>query len=209
MAGNLVKVTKNKNSKDSKDGKEIEDVKESVMKRIRTVDKLSNIIENTLDEADVLGNPLTLAPGSVGYEDTIELYIKLIRANKDLVESFRKLKLTEFELRDREQKIVLRNAFIKTIEGKSLEEIKSLVREGKFGPTNMVAGTLFGSAVVDGDSNAARAIMQGLTDWGSEDEFTDSAPILTVNLNLSEKEKDKMRSAGQAIPETIDIIPEE
>ncbi len=206
MAGDLAKFTKSKTY--SKDVKEIESVKESVVKRIETVDKLSHIIENTLDEAELLGSPLTLAPGAQGYEDTIELYIKLIKANKDLVESFRKLKLTEFDLRDREQKIALRNSFARAIDGKSLEEIKSLVRAGKFTPTNVVAGTLFGSAVVDGDSNAARAIMHGVSDWGSEEEFTDAAPQLTVNLNLSDKEKSKMRDAGQDIPEVIDITPE-
>lgn len=206
MAGDLAKFTKNKKTNDSK---EVEEIKNSVIKRMDTIDKMAAIIENTLSESETLGSPLTLAPGSQGYEDTIELFIKLTKAQKDLVESFRKLKLTEFDLRDREQKIALRDAFAKALEGKSLEEIKSLVRSGSFTPANVVAGTLFGSAVVDGDTNAARSIMHGITDWGSEDEFTDAAPQLTVNLNLSDKEKDKMRSAGKAIPETIDISPEE
>lgn len=206
MAGDLTKFTKNKRY--TKDAKEIEDVKKSVVKRIQTVDKLSNIIENTLEEAELLGSPLTLAPGANGYEETIELYIKLIKANKDLVESFRKLKLTEFDIRDREQKVALRNAFAKAIEGKSLEEIKTLVRSGSFTPVNVVAGTLFGSAVVDGDSNAARTIMHGISDWGSEDEFTDAAPQLTVNLNLNDDAKKRLKEAGQDIPEVIDITPE-
>lgn len=207
MSNDLAKFTKNKSL--SKDAKEINDVKNSVIKRIETVDKLSHIIENTLDEAELLGSPLTLAPGAQGYEDTIELYIKLIKANKDLVESFRKLKLTEFDLRDREQKVALRNAFANAIEGKSLEEIKALVRAGNFTPVNVVAGTLFGSAVVDGDSNSARAIMGGMSDWGNEEEFSDAAPQLTVNLNLSDKEKESMKAEGREIPETIDITPTE
>lgn len=207
MAKDLAKFTKNQ--KISKDSKELEDVKKSVVKRIDTVDKLSKIIENTLDEAELLGSPLTLSPGSQGYEDTIELYIKLIKANKDLVESFRKLKLTEFELRDREQKIELRDAFVKAIEGKSLEEIKILVRAGQFTPTNVVAGTLFGSAVVDGDSNAARTIMQGITDWGSDEEFTDAPPQLTVTLNLNDKVKENMKKIGANVPDVIDVIPED
>ena len=208
MAKDLVKFTRDSGAL-TDDSKELEEVKKSVVKRIETVDKLSKIIENTLDEALLLGNPLTLAPGSLGYEDTMELYIKLIKANKELVDSFRKLKLTEFNLRDREQKIALRDAFANALEGKSLEEIKALVRAGKFTPVNVVAGSLFGSAIVDGDSNAARTIMQGMTDWGSEEEFTDSPPTLTVHLNLSEEKKAEMRAAGRAIPETIDVIPEE
>lgn len=205
MGKDLTRITKD--SALSQDAKEIKDVKESVIKRIATVDKFSKIIENTLDEADLLGSPLTLAPGAQGYEDTIELYIKLIKANKDLVESFRKLKLTEFDLRDKEQKIALRDAFIQAVEGKSMEEIKALVRSGNFGPTNVVAGTLFGDAVVSGDTNAARVIMSGLTDWGESEEFTDAAPQLHVNLNLSAEAKQKMIDAGQAVPETIDITP--
>lgn len=191
----------------SSDAKEIRDVKNSVVKRLETVDKFSKIIEDTLEAAELLGSPLTLAPGSQGYEDTIELYIKLIKANKELVESFRKLKLTEFELKDKEQKVLLREAFIKAVEGKSMEEIKALVRAGNFGPTNFIAGTLFSNAVVGNDTNAAKTIMAGLTDWGNEEEFTDSAPILTVNLNLSDKEKQKMIDAGEKVPETIDITP--
>jgi len=205
MAKDLVKFTRNKSL--SKDSREISEVKDSVVKRIQTVDKLSKMIENTLDEAELLGSPLTLAPGAQGYEDTIELYIKLIKANKDLVESFRKLKLTEFDLRDREQKVSLRNAFIKAVDGKSLEEIKTLVRTGKFTPTNVIAGTLFGSAVVDNDTNAARAVMAGLTDWQSEEAFTDAPPQLTVTLNLSDDERDRMKKAGETIPEVIDITP--
>ena len=207
MAKDLVKFTRNKSL--SKDSREIGEVKDSVVKRIQTVDKLSKMIENTLDEAELLGSPLTLAPGAQGYEDTIELYIKLIKANKDLVESFRKLKLTEFDIRDREQKVSLRNAFIKAVDGKSLEEIKTLVRAGKFTPTNVIAGTLFGSAVVNNDVNAARSIMSGLTDWNDSEEFTDSAPQLTVTLNLSDDERARMKKEGEVIPDIIDIKPEE
>lgn len=206
MSKELSKI--NKKSAVTEDARELDAIKKSVVKRIDAVDKLSKIIENTLDEAELLGSPLTLAPGSQGYEDTIELYIKLIKANKDLVESFRKLKLTEFDLRDREQKVLLRDAFIQAIEGKSLEEIKTLVRAGKFGPTNFVAGTLFGSAVVDGDTNAARTIMQGLTDWGDEEEFADTPPMLTVNLNLSDKKKKELADSGEEVPEVIDVTPE-
>lgn len=206
MAKDLVKFTRNKSL--TKDSKEISEVIGSVTRRIKTVDKLSKMIENTLDEAELLGSPLTLAPGAQGYEDTIELYIKLIKANKDLVESFRKLKLTEFDLRDREQKVSLRNAFIKAVDGKSLEEIKTLVRAGTFTPTNVIAGTLFGSAVVGGDVNSARTIMNGLSDWNSEEAFTDAPPQLTVNLNLSSEERERMKKAGEEIPEVIDITPE-
>lgn len=206
MAKDLDKFTKNR--KLTEDQKELVDVKNSVVKRIETVDKLSHIIENTLDEAELLGSPLSLAPGTAGYEDTIELYIKLIKANKDLVESFRKLKMTEFDLRDREQKIELRNAFANAIEGKSLEEIKKLVRAGKFTPVNVVAGTLFGSAVVDGDSNSARAIMGGMTDWGDDEEFSDASPQLMVNLNLSESAKKKFEDSGGKVQDVIDITPE-
>ena len=206
MAKDLVKFTRNKSL--SKDSREIGEVKDSVVKRIQTVDKLSKMIENTLDEAELLGSPLTLAPGAQGYEDTIELYIKLIKANKDLVESFRKLKLTEFDIRDREQKVSLRNAFIKAVDGKSLEEIKTLVRAGTFTPTNVIAGTLFGSAVVNNDVNAARAIMSGLTDWNEQEEFSDAPPQLTVTLNLSDDEKERMKKEGESIPEVIDVTPE-
>lgn len=204
MSKDLTKYTQDKRA--TQDQQELEGVKNSVVKRIKTVDKLSKIIENTLDEAELLGSPLSLAPGTAGYEDTIELYIKLIKANKDLVESFRKLKMTEFTLRDRENKIELRNAFVKAIEGKSLEEIKKLVRAGNFAPVNVVAGTLFGSAVVDGDSNAARTIMGGMSDWGSNEEFSDASPQLMVNLNLNDKAKKDFEDSGGRIEEVEDVI---
>lgn len=196
------------NFKNTVDGKEIKKVKDSVLKRLKTIDKLSLIVENTLDESDVLGNPLTLAPGSEEYTDVMELYIKLIKANKDLVESFRKLKITEFDIRDKEEKIKTMNTFLLSIDGKTPENIRTEIKNGTFAPINLALASLIAEGVA-GDPNASRAVLQGMADWGNNESFDSEVPQLTVNLNLSEDEKNRMIKNGEDIRDTINITPED
>lgn len=190
----------------SRDTKEIDRIKNSVVNRLETVDKLSRVFEKTLDSLHVLGNPLEIEPGADNYEDAINLYIKLNKSHKDLVESYRKLKITEFDIKEKYNKIEMMNTFMNSIEGKTPEQIRSLIKKGKFTPVNMALASLFGSAV-NGDTNAGRSIMGGMNNWGSSEDFDSEVPKLTVNLNLSDKEKQRMVESGETIKETIDISP--
>lgn len=193
--------------KSREDAAEIKYVKKSVLKRIETIDKLSSYVEEKLNDLDVLGSPLVLDPGTEGYQDTLELFIKLIKANKDLVESYRKLKITEFDIRDKEHKISTMNFVLESIEGKTPEQIREQVKKGKFAPVNMALASLFGEAV-SGDANASRSILQGMADWGSNENFDSVIPELKIKLNLPEEERQKMIDSGDNIQEIINITPE-
>lgn len=195
-------------SQSNDDRKEISKIKDSVIKRLDSIDKISKGFEKQLDALLVLGDPLTLEPGTEGYEETIAIYIKVLKAQQALVDSYRKLKITEFDIRDKEQKIRVMNSFIQNIEGKTPEQIRTLVKTGKFAPVNFALASLFGEAI-GGDPNASRSILQGMADWGSNENFDSEVPQLTVNLNLSEDEKNRMIKNGEDIRETINITPED
>jgi hypothetical protein len=195
-------------SQSNDDRKEISKIKDSVVTRLNSLDKISKGFERKLDALLVLQDPLTLDNGIEDFEEAMILYLKVLKGQKDLVDSYRKLKITEFDIRDKEQKIRVMNNFMQSIEGKTPEQIRTLVKTGKFAPVNLALASLFGEAI-GGDPNASRSILQGMADWGSNENFDSEVPQLTVNLNLSEDEKNRMIKNGEEIRETINITPED
>ena len=156
-----------------------------------TIDKIDkNEISKTLEKYETLGNPLELDPGDVGYTDVMDMYIKLIKASRDLIDSFRKLKEFEVQLDHKKEARFLRDAFAKAISGKSLEKLRELFKSGKFDPANLIMGTMYGKAITEGDINAANKLMNALAEWDSEGQKELRAPQITVKLNLKKDEYD-------------------
>jgi len=189
----------------SDDRAQINSVIDGTLKRLGSVDKMIGIIEATLESTDDFGSPLTLAPGSVGYEDVIELFTKLVKSQKDLAETYRKLKTMEIDLRSKEQKLILADKFAQFLKGKTTEQIRQLIHGGECIPINQLVGSVFADGIVNNSINSSKAIMQNMGSWNQEESVgTNEAPVLQVHLNLSDKVRSEVNAKMEATSDVID-----
>ena len=178
-----------------KELKEFESISQRILERLDGTDNLLKVVENTLQKHSQLGDPLSLDPSSAGYEEVMELYLKILRAQKELSEQFRKTKLTYVEFIEKQTKLEAKKYFLEAIKGKSLDEIREMAQQGKFEPTNMVAANILADGAINDSQIGAKSLIS-LSGWSTEVEKDSNVePSLTINLS------------GVGNNEVIDIKP--
>jgi len=166
--------------------------------RIESTDKLLKIVEDTLSMHSEEGDPLSLDPGSIGYEQVMELYLKILKAQKELAEQYRKMKITNMEFSEKQAKLALKKTFIESVRGKSLEEIRNMALNGEFEPTNLIAASLFAEGIISNPKVGSQA-MTSIAGWSMPTEQDANVePSLTINLsseNLKLEDKSEIEDA--------------
>ena len=162
---------------------EFKTISDLINKRISSTDKLLKVVEDTLAMHSNEGDPLTLDPGTAGYEQVMELYLKILKAQKELAEQLRKTKISNMEFMEKQAKIELRRKFIDLIKGKSLEEIREMAVNGEFEPTNLIAATMFAEGIISNPKIGSQT-MTSLAGWSMPVEPENNVePSLTINLS--------------------------
>lgn len=184
--------------------KKLEKLTSLVEKKIDASDKLLKIVENSIKEHNEFGDPLTLDPGSAGYEEVMELYLKILKAQDKLLDQYRKLQSTNLEFSERQEKISLRKIFLDEIRGKSLDEIRKLAIDGEFEPTNLVAANLLADGSI-GSPISSSKILGSLSGWNSEKEEIKKEVIPRLTINLSSDDKKEITMDDIDEDDIIDI----
>ena len=92
--------------------KEFESLSKMIQVRLEATDKLLKVVENSIRTHNDLGDPLTLDPDTIGYDRIMELYLKILRSQRELAEQYRKMELTNIEFMDRQSKHELKQHYL-------------------------------------------------------------------------------------------------
>ena len=161
--------------------KEFEHLSKMIHVRLEATDKLLKVVENSIRTHNDLGDPLTLDPDTIGYDRIMELYLKILRSQRELAEQYRKMELTNLEFLDKQNRFELKQTFLKEVEGLSVEEMRKKALDGNFTPTNMIAANM----LADGTNNAyvGNRALGSLSGWQQPITAESNViPSLTINL---------------------------
>lgn len=185
-------------------------LKKMLMTRMDKADSLLKIVEDTIKSHSDLGDPLTLNPDSIGYDKTMELWLKILRAQKEIAEQYRKLEETNIKISDRHTKNIMKQEFLKLLEGLSLDEIRQLATTGNFAPTNMISASLLADGI--NDSATGSKALGSLSGWLQPvDADTNVIPSLTINLIAPDGSKKQITNniINEDVSDAIEVKPKE
>jgi len=160
-----------------------------------------NVVEETIEQHSTLGDPLALDPTTAGYEQVLELYLKILRVQKELVEQYRKTKITNIELMEKQSKIELRNEFLEAVEGMSIEQIRELAMNGNFKAANLISANVLAESTLD--THIGLKTMGALAGWNEQGDMQGNIePSLTINLTMPDGE---VKNMDEIDNEVIDL----